>query len=223
MIEEINLETDKDRIRERLVKYTRRAFHLLPELHKPYILDIGCGSGVPTIELAKLSDGQIIGLDTDSKALTIFRNKVDKYGLSERIKVIEQSMLDMDFPDESFDIIWAEGSISGIGFKNGLEQWQRFIKPKGFIVVHDEVGDIDDKINQVSNCGYDLLDYFILGKDVWWNEYFALLEKLIIKTRTKYKNNPAVIRLINTDEKYIDMFRANPEQYCSVYFIMKRK
>jgi len=42
----------KDHFRERLNKYTRRAFQMLPKVENPHILDIGCGSGVPTIELA---------------------------------------------------------------------------------------------------------------------------------------------------------------------------
>ena len=47
----------KDKIRKRLLKYTRKAFHILPQMNKPRILDVGCGSGIPTLELARLSQG----------------------------------------------------------------------------------------------------------------------------------------------------------------------
>jgi len=57
MTEETILETDKDLLREGLIKYTRKAFHMLPKLDKPCILDVGCGSGIPTMELARLSNG----------------------------------------------------------------------------------------------------------------------------------------------------------------------
>jgi len=39
---------------------TRRAFNTIPKLpEQPLILDIGCGPGVQTIELAKISKRQI--------------------------------------------------------------------------------------------------------------------------------------------------------------------
>lgn len=43
MTEEAILEVDKDSVRKGLIKYTRKAFHMVPELDRPYILDIGCG------------------------------------------------------------------------------------------------------------------------------------------------------------------------------------
>ena len=49
---------------------------MLPELAKPRILDMGCGSGIPTLELARLSRGEAIGIDIDQPALdTIFVEK----------------------------------------------------------------------------------------------------------------------------------------------------
>ena len=58
----------KNIIRARLGKYTKKAFMLLPDLSEPCILDLGCGSGVPSIELAKISNGYIFGMDTDEKS-----------------------------------------------------------------------------------------------------------------------------------------------------------
>jgi len=61
IINELNLE----QFREVFLKYTRKAFQMLPKMDKPCILDIGCGTGLTTIELARLSDGEIIGIDID--------------------------------------------------------------------------------------------------------------------------------------------------------------
>ena len=223
MTEETILQIDKDLLREGLSKYTRKAFHILPELNKPRILDVGCGSGVPTMELAKLSNGQIIGLDINQPSLDRLKRKIEKAGLSDRVKVMKCSMVDMDFPDESFDIIWAEGSIAVIGFKRGLKEWRQFLKPNRFLAVHDEIGDITEKLEQISSCGYDLLEYFTLNDDTWWMEYYAPLEKRINEIRIKHANAPKALAVLDEEQREIDMFKKNPGRYCSVFFIMKKR
>ena len=223
MTEETILQIDKDLLREGLSKYTRKAFHILPELNKPRILDVGCGSGVPTMELAKLSNGQIIGLDINQPSLDRLKRKIEKAGLSDRVKVMKCSMVDMDFPNESFDIIWAEGSIAVIGFKRGLKEWRQFLKPNRFLAVHDEIGDITKKLKQISSCGYDLLEYFTLNDDTWWMEYYAPLEKRINEIRIKHANDPKALAVLDEEQREIDIFKKNPGRYCSVFFIMKKR
>jgi len=128
----------------------------------------------------------------------------------------------MEFPDESFDIIWAEGSIYAIGFEQGLQEWKRFLKPDGFMVVHDATGNIEEKLEQISKCGYELLGYFELSEKIWWAEYFAPLERLIIDTRTKYPNDTKVLGELQNSQMEIDMFQKNPEMNSSVVFVMKK-
>ncbi len=223
MGEETGLQIEKDLLREALCKYTRKAFRMLPELDRPRILDIGCGSGVPTMELARLSRGEIIGIDVHQPSLDRLARRIKQAGLSDRVKAVNCSMLNMDFADESFNIIWAEGSIFIIGFETGLREWRHLLKPNGFLVVHDEVGNIAEKLNQVSSRGYDLLGYFVLGEDTWWNEYYAPLEKRIHQTRGKHGDNPKVVALLDAEQREIDMVKQNPGRYCSVYFIMKKR
>jgi len=216
-------QADKYLLREGLNKYTRKAFQVLPDLDKPYILDVGCGSGVPTMELARLSNGQILGLDIDQSQLDRLAIKIERAGLSDRVKTVECSIFDMDFPNESFDIIWAEGSISIIGFEKGLKEWRRFLKPNGFMIVHDDMGNITEKIEQISSCGYELLEYFTLDEDTWWFEYYSPLEKRINEIRVKYADKPRVLALLDKDQREIDMFKKNPKRYRSVFFIMKKR
>jgi len=223
MTEETIFQIDKDLLREGLSKYTRQAFNMLPELDKPRVLDVGCGSGVPTMELARLSNGQTIGLDVNQPLLDRLTRKVEKAGLSERVKAVKCSMFDMHFPDESFDIIWAEGSISVIGFKRGLKEWRRLLKPNGFLVVHDETGNITEKLERISSCGYDLLQYFTLHEDIWWIEYYAPLEKRIDEIRTKHTDDASALVALDNDQREIDMFKKNPRRYGSVFFIMKKR
>jgi len=66
----------RDTYRVNLLKYTRRAFETLPNMHNPQILDIGCGTGIPTLALAEMSDGQIVAVDIDQRALDVLNEKV---------------------------------------------------------------------------------------------------------------------------------------------------
>ena len=94
----------RDKIRKRLLRYTRKAFRMIPQIDRPRILDIGCGSGIPTLELAKLSRGEVIGIDIDQPALDKSIRSIAEAGISKRVQALNRSMLDMDFPEESFDI-----------------------------------------------------------------------------------------------------------------------
>ncbi len=192
-------------------------------MDKPRILDIGCGSGVSTLELARLSHGEVIGIDIDQPALDRFVSNIAEAGLSARVQAVNCSIFDMDFADESFDIILSEGSIYAIGFERGLREWRRLLKPGGCMVVHDEQGNVKEKLEQIHNCGYDLLGYFTLSQETWWNEYFAPLEKLIAETGTRYTDDPVFLEELQQARWELDMFRKNPERNSSVCFVMRRK
>ncbi len=223
MVKKIPFRIDRDLIRSNLSKYTRKAFHLLPELDQPRILDIGCGSGVPTLELAGMSNGEITGLDNDRCELDKLERKIEEEGLAHRVKTLECSMFDMDFPAESFDVIWAEGSIWVMGFKRGLEKWRRFLKPDGYLMVHDELKSEKKRLKQVSACGYELHAYFILTEDIWWNEYFAPLEREIKKLCRKHADNPAILVNIEKEQRELEMFKKNPRQNRSWFILMRKR
>jgi ubiquinone/menaquinone biosynthesis C-methylase UbiE len=216
-------ELNKDRLRERFAKYTRKAFQMLPELVNPTILDIGCGSGVPTLELARLSDGLVIGLDISQPDLDELTRKIEAAGISDRVKAVQCSLFEMDFPDDSFDIIWAEGSIYVIGFEQGLKAWRRLLKPTGFLLVHDEIGNLQKKLEQISRCGYALIGHFIVSSDTWWHEYYAPLEKRIRELRVEYTDDEEALKVLDKEQQEVDMFKRNPKRFGSVFFVMRKR
>lgn len=212
----------KDSLRKRLLKYLREAFRVVPHLERPRILDIGCGSGVPTMELARLSGGRVIGLDIDGPLIERLKKKIDKAGLSDRVTALKRSMFELDFAAESLDIIWAEGSISVIGFARGLREWRRLLKPGGFLVVHDEEENLKEKAEQIPIQGYTLLHSFILDEKTWWDEYFTLLEKKIREIRAQPPTDPNFLALVDIDQREVEVVRRNPKRARSVYFVMKK-
>jgi len=222
MPKDLMAEINRDHFRERLNKYTRKAFQMLPKLEKPRILDIGCGSGVPTIELAKVSNGEIIGIDIDQSLLGKLNRKIEEEGFLNRVKTMECSLFEIDFPDESFDIIWTEGSISTIGFERGLREWKRLLKINGFLVIHDDIKNLSDKLKKIPNCGYELINHFSLPADAWWTEYYKPLEIQIKELRIKYKNDPEAPKILKKYQNEIDTVKKNPKGYGSIFYIMQK-
>jgi ubiquinone/menaquinone biosynthesis C-methylase UbiE len=222
MFKDLYSDLDLDSCRERLLKYTREAFQLLPNSDRPRILDVGCGSGVPTLELARLSGGEVVGLDVDQSLLDELNGKIDGKGLSNRVTTRKCSMFEMDFPDESFDIIWAEGSISVIGFERGLKEWRRLLKPDGFLVVHAETRQILGKLMKIPSHGYRLLNQLSLPEDAHWTEYYKPLEIRIEELRTKYGNSPGALKILEKHQNEIDMVKRNPREFSSAFYIMQK-
>ena len=210
-----------DHFRERLNKYTRRAFQMLPKIENPHILDIGCGSGVPTIELAKLSGGEIIGIDINQSSLNELNRRIEEEGFSDRVRTMRCSLFEIDFPDESFDIIWAEGSIWVIGFEKGLKEWRRLLKPNGFLVVHDEMRTVSNKLKKIPSYGYKLVNHFQLPEDAWWTEYYRPLEKRIKELYMKYKDTEA-LKILKKHQNEIDMVKRNPKEHSSAFYVMQK-
>jgi ubiquinone/menaquinone biosynthesis C-methylase UbiE len=220
---DINDELNKDILRENLIKYTRKAFQMLPPMEKPCILDLGCGTGVPTMELARLSQGEIIGLDIDQLSLDKFNEKIKQAGLTSRVKTIKCSMLEMNFPDESFDLIWAEGVLSRISFEKALKVWQRFLKTKGFLVLHEEIRFIEKDLEKVSNCGFTLFGNFKLPQDAFWIEYYQPLQKRIDELRIKYGNDINALSVLDGEQREIDMFKKNPKLHNSGFYLLQKE
>lgn len=225
------------------LEYTRKAFHMLPKMDDPHILDIGCGEGAPTIELAKLSKGYVTGVDIDEKALDKLRKKAENLGLSDRIEILNMSMANLDFPHESFDIIWSEGSIWFMGFDNGLLEWKKFIKPEGFLLVHEMcwinpnppeeiekhwkkiysgICTVEKNLDMIPRCGYEVIAHFPLPEDAWWKLYFGPIQDRIEVLRSRYKDNPEALRFLDKEQEDVDLHHRNLKWFGSAYFLMQK-
>jgi ubiquinone/menaquinone biosynthesis C-methylase UbiE len=195
---------------------------MLPHSDKPCILDIGCGSGVSTLELARLSGGDIVAVDIDKGALSKLINNAERQGLSSRITVVHSSMLEMDFPPNSFDIIWTEGAISYIGFERGLREWRGLLVSDGYLVVHDALSDLQRKIESTRTCGYAILAKFELSPDTWWDEYYAPLKRELEVLQEVGSLDERTISEIKAAEREIKEFDCENDRFGSVFFVLKR-
>jgi ubiquinone/menaquinone biosynthesis C-methylase UbiE len=222
MTRDIHRDLQKDQLRAHFLTYTRQAFQMLPALAAPAILDIGCGSGVPTLELARLSSGQITGVDIDQACLDELARKAEAAGYADRVKALNCSLFALEFPDESFDIIWAEGSIASIGFERGLKEWRRRLKPHGFLVIRDEIGNLRQKLQLIPKSGYKLLGHFTIAAATWWQEYYGPLENRIQELRGRYAGDPQALAVLAAEEREVEMVKRSPNRYASVFFVLQK-
>ena len=225
-------------------EYTRRAYEMLPPLRAPRILDLGCGSGAPSLELARVSGGRVIGLDVHQPYLDELSRRAEAAGLADRVSARNGSMLSIELPDESFDLVWAEGSIFIIGFDRGLEEWRRLIRPAGFLVVHDvawlrpdppdalrefwseaypAMRDISQNLAAIPPRGYEVLGHFPLPEDAWWVEFYEPLEQRLPELRARHAADAEAQALLEESQREIDMLREYPGWYGSVFFVMQRR
>jgi ubiquinone/menaquinone biosynthesis C-methylase UbiE len=204
-----------EQVRANFLKYTREAFLRLPRLEKSRILDIGCGSGVPTMELAKLSDGEVTGIDIDQSCIDEFNRKIKEENLASRVKAIKLSLFEMKFPDETFDIVWSEGVIKPTGFEASLKAWRRLLKRGGYLTIHYQVSRVADVLSRIPQHGYKLADTLSLPEDAWWTEKMNTLLH-------KYGNSSDALKLLKQYKSEMDMVKKDPLNFRSAFYIMKK-
>jgi len=211
-----------DACRANFTKYTRKAFEAIPVIEKPNILDLGCGTGVPTLEIARLSNGKIVAVDTDRECVDWFKQKIMRLNYEDRISVIRKSVLRIDVPEHSFDIILAEGLFNIIGFEKALSRFLKLLKPNGYFMIHDDFRYRAKKQKIIEKYKLLFVKSFVLDETVWWKEYCSCLEKKIEDFEKEWGNRVNTKRLFSREISELAMYRKNPERFRSVYFVLKK-
>ncbi len=205
----------KDNCRKGLLKYLSKALAIIPILKNPKILDLGCGTGVPTLLLAEKFNGHITAIDTDNISIKRLEEKIKELNLSNRITLNNCSIFDIK--EAQFDLIIAEGLLNVVGFQKGFLRIINLLKRNRFIIIHDEYRNQEKKIKLIENNNCKILDSFILGEQIWWNDYYECLEKKI----SSYSNKN-FLKLFKTDIQEIELFRKDSSHYNSVYFVIEK-
>ncbi len=224
---------------------TGQALKTMSDLpNSPEILDVGCGKGIQTIELAKQTGGHIIALDNHQHFLDILEVEAREARVDEHITCHCGDMLDMSFEAESFDLIWSEGAIYIVGFEQGLKAWKKFLPVGGYVAVtevswikgnppddlqkfwqreYPAISEIDTNVGIIEAAGYDLIDQFILPESAWWDDYYTPLEARIRSLENKYNNNREAQGVFEAFQVEIDTYRKYADYYGYVFYVMQRR
>lgn len=222
---------------------TKKAYQMLRNLpEQPRILDLGCGPGAQTVVLAKLSRGRITALDKYQPFLEDLKRKAKAEGVSDRIQAVNGDMCALDYADNSFDVIWAEGSIFVIGFEKGLREWKRLLTGNGYLVVSElswfkreapeeikkffaevypQIKTVEENLAIARNAGYRVVGWFTVPESGGWNNYYTPIERKLPALKVKYQGNPEALGIIACEEREIEMFRKYAVYYGSVFYILQ--
>ena len=102
------------------------------------ILDVGCGPGTITIDLAeRVTEGKVIGLDSDSPVLESARAAAASRWLK-NVSFEVGSVQALSYPDNSFDVVHGHQVLQHVGQPVvALREMRRVLKPNGILACRE--------------------------------------------------------------------------------------
>lgn len=222
---------------------TARAFSMvrgLPE--KPRILDAGCGPGRQAVDLARLTPGRIIALDSHGPFLEQLRGGAAVGGFAGRIRPVLGDMSSLPFREGAFDLIWSEGAVYIMGFGQGLSSWRPYLSPGGHMAVTeicwlkpdppDEISrywdecypamrDVEGNLATIREAGFEPIGHFTLPESAWWEDYYTPLERNLAAFEAARHGDEEAIVVAAEERREIDVYRRYSDYYGYVFFVMK--
>ena len=223
-------------------EFTRKAFEMMSRVPaSPRILDVGCGPGMQTVELLRITTGSVVALDLLPEMIARARAGAEGAGVSDRLDTVEQDMREMAFPEASFDVVWSEGAIYFLGFEAGLTKVKEFVKPGGYVAVSEavwlkpnpppevvefwreypEIDTVAAKLEVIKRIGYESVGHFILPATAWTEHYYDPMEERIAEKAGEWSGIPNAERVLREARDEISVFRQNPEYFSYAFFVMR--
>ncbi|KAL2117725.1 hypothetical protein VTJ04DRAFT_7385 [Mycothermus thermophilus] len=102
------------------------------------VLDVGCGVGGPAREIAKFTDCHITGLNNNDYQIERARRYAVREGLDGQLKFVKGDFMQMSFPDNSFDAVYAiEATVHAPKLEGVYGEIYRVLKPGGVFGVYE--------------------------------------------------------------------------------------
>jgi len=223
---------------------TQKAFSSLRDLPEAAkILDVGCGPGQQSLDLAKLSNGNITAVDNYQPFLDNLLISAKNLRVDHKVDVLNKDMFNLDFNPNSFDLIWSEGAIYIIGLEKGLNEWRPFLKQSGFLAVshiswlkdnppeelfnfwnseYPSITNVEKNLEIIEKCGYTIINHFTLPKSDWLENYYKPIENKLTSLKLKYRDNPEAMEVIDMEITEIDLYKKFSDYYGYEFFITKK-
>jgi SAM-dependent methyltransferase len=105
------------------------------------ILDVACGSGGPTLHLARLADCEAVGVELYEEAVATGRRAAADASLDERVTfVCADASRRLPFESGSFDAVLCVDAINHLPDRRAvLTDWARLLRPGGRLLFTDPI------------------------------------------------------------------------------------
>jgi SAM-dependent methyltransferase len=116
------------------------AKYLLPHLRPgTTLLDVGCGPGTITADLAALvAPGRVVAIDAAPGVLEQAVRHAAEVGIADRIEFAVGDVYALDYPDDSFDVVHAHQVLQHMGDPvAALREMRRVCAPGGVVAARD--------------------------------------------------------------------------------------
>lgn len=126
------------------------------------LLDVACGSGGPTLRIARETGCAVTGMDLHEQGVAAARDQAQAQGLEHRASFHQgDASQPMDFEDASFDGLICVDAINHLPDRESvLREWRRVLKPGGRLIFTDPItitGPINDEEMRIrSSIGFFL-------------------------------------------------------------------
>ena len=99
-----------------------------------HLLEVGCGMGFDSLEFLKRGT-RVTATDLTPNAVALTRQHFELEGVeAEDVRV--ENVLDLTFPDESFEAVWANGVVHATGdAPKAIREIRRVLKPGGRAII----------------------------------------------------------------------------------------
>ena len=222
---------------------TRLATSMIPDFKREIrIADIGCGKGSQTFVLADEYDAEIDAVDILPEMLENIETESHSRNMEENIHPVQASMDMLPFRKESYDLIWAEGSIFIIGYEKGLSYWREFLKPGGFVAVTEcswlgnkrpenmkwildnlpEIDSIEHNIHQMAEVGYEPYAHFILPETCWTKNYYEPMQPAMEAFLKDHSGDSKAQAFIDRLKEEIAYYEENKDCFGYVFYIGRK-
>ncbi|MEM7122214.1 MAG: class I SAM-dependent methyltransferase [Pseudomonadota bacterium] len=206
------------------------------------VLDLGCGPGQQTMDLAGLLPGATItAIDNHPPFVDETNRRATAKGVSGRVKAEVGDMTALDDAPASFDLIWCEGAAYIMGVEAALKAWMPLLKPAGRVALTEAVWlksdppadlrrvwdaeypamrDIPACRDLVASCGYRLLGDFVLPDSAWWDDYYTPKLARIETLRSTYAGDETALAVLDEAVEETLMHRTYSAYYGYVFLVM---